>query len=398
MNLQLLRHDFATTERLTYLVDNEWRPSKTAKYMPVMDPSTGKQIAEAPCCTQEEVDSAVAAAARAFPGWRDTPIPTRVQLMFRFKQLLDAHLDELTELVATENGKVLDEARGDVLKAIEVVECACSTHYLMQGDSCMNVSTGYDTVTYREPLGVFAGIAPFNFPAMIPFGWMIPLAIATGNTFVLKAATMVPQTAMRMLDLLIEAGLPKGVVNMVTCRGTRPKPAGQPRRQRRQLRRLDLGRQAHLPHRRRRRQTRPGAHRSQEPRARARGLRARAVGPRHHQLDLRLRRPALHGAAGGLRAGVDRRRVRRATEEVRPGAEHRPRLLPTAQLGPVVSAAQKESVEKAIARASKRAPSWCSTAAASSCPATRAATSSVRPSSITSSPACPSARKRSSAR
>jgi malonate-semialdehyde dehydrogenase (acetylating)/methylmalonate-semialdehyde dehydrogenase len=99
--------------------------------MPVMDPSTGKQIAEAPCCTQEEVYSAVAAAARAFPGWRDTPIPTRIQLMFRFKQLLDAHLDELTELVATENGKVLAEARGDVLKALEVVECACSTHYLM---------------------------------------------------------------------------------------------------------------------------------------------------------------------------------------------------------------------------------------------------------------------------
>ena len=218
MNLQLLKHGAAAaTERLTYLVDNEWRPSKTAKYMPVMDPSMGKQIAEAPCCTQDEVDGAVAAAARAFPGWRDTPIATRVQLMFRFKQLLDAHLDELTELVATENGKVLSEARGDVLKAIEVVECACSTPYLMQGDTCMNVSDGYDTVSYREPLGVFAAIAPFNFPAMIPMGWMIPFAITTGNTVVLKAASMVPQTAMRMLELLIEAGLPKGVVNLVTC-------------------------------------------------------------------------------------------------------------------------------------------------------------------------------------
>ena len=217
MNLEVLKHKFATTERLRYLVDNEWRTSKTAKYMPVMDPSTGKQIAEAPCCTQEEVDSAVAAAARAFPGWRDTPIPTRIQLMFRFKQLLDAHLDELTELVATENGKVLTEARGDVLKAIEVVECACSTHYLMQGDTCMNVSDGYDTVSFREPLGVFAAIAPFNFPAMIPMGWMIPFAITTGNTAVLKAASMVPQTAARMLELLIEAGLPKGVVNLVTC-------------------------------------------------------------------------------------------------------------------------------------------------------------------------------------
>lgn len=204
-------------KRLGYCVDNEWRSSATTKYMPVMNPSTGEQIAEAPCCTQAEVDAAVAAAARAYPAWRDTPIPTRIQLMFRFKQLLDAHLDELTLLLATENGKILPEARGDVLKAIEVVECACSTHYLMQGDTCMNVSPGYDTVSYREPLGVFAAITPYNFPAMIPMGWMIPFAITTGNTVVLKAASMVPQTAMRMLELLIEAGMPKGVVNIVTC-------------------------------------------------------------------------------------------------------------------------------------------------------------------------------------
>jgi malonate-semialdehyde dehydrogenase (acetylating)/methylmalonate-semialdehyde dehydrogenase len=206
-----------SVERLRYCVDNEWRVSATTKYMPVMNPSSGELIAEAACCTQSEVDEAVAAAVRAFPGWSETPIPTRIQLMFRFKQLLDAHLDELTLLLATENGKVLSEARGDVLKAIEVVECACSTPYLMQGDTCMNVASGYDTVSYREPLGVFAAIAPFNFPAMIPMGWMIPFAITTGNTVVLKAASLVPRTAMRMLELLIEAGLPKGVVNLVTC-------------------------------------------------------------------------------------------------------------------------------------------------------------------------------------
>ena len=197
----------ARLQRLRYLVDNEWRESKTGTYMPVMNPSTGEQIAEAPCCTQEEVDSAVAAAARAYPAWRDTPVPQRIQLMFRFKLLLDEHLDELSVLLATEMGKVLSEARGDVLKAIEVVECACSTHYLMQGDTTMNISRGYDTVSYREPLGVFVGIAPYNFPAMIPMGWMLPFAITTGNTFVLKAASMVPQTSMRMMELLIEAGL-----------------------------------------------------------------------------------------------------------------------------------------------------------------------------------------------
>lgn len=204
-------------KRLKYCVDGKWLETKSGKYMPVMNPSTGEQIAEAPCCNADEVNAAVAAANKAFPAWANTPIPTRIQLMFRFKQLLDQNLDELTVLLATEMGKVLAEARGDVLKAIEVVECSCSTHYLMQGDTCMNVSDGYDTVSYREPLGVFAGIVPFNFPAMIPFGWIIPFAITTGNTVVLKAASMVPQTAMRMLELLQQAGLPNGVVNLVTC-------------------------------------------------------------------------------------------------------------------------------------------------------------------------------------
>ena len=207
----------ATLKRLKFCINNEWLESQSAKYMPVMNPSLGIQIAETPCCTQSEVDAAVDAAAAAYPAWANTPIPQRIQLMFRFKALLDQHLDELTTLLATEMGKVLSEARGDVLKAIEVVECACSSHYLMQGDTCMNVANGYDTVSYREPLGVFVGIAPYNFPAMIPMGWMLPFCITTGNTFVLKAASMVPQTAIRMLELLIEAGLPRGVVNLVTC-------------------------------------------------------------------------------------------------------------------------------------------------------------------------------------
>ena len=207
----------AYIKRLKYCINNEWLESATSKYMPVMNPSLGVQIAEAPCCTQGEVDAAVKAAAAAFPAWADTPIPQRIQLMFRFKALLDKNLDELATLLATEMGKVLAEAKGDVLKAIEVVECACASHYLMQGDTCMNVANGYDTVSFREPLGVFVGIAPYNFPAMIPMGWMLPFCITTGNTFVLKAASMVPQTSSRMLELLIEAGLPKGVVNLVTC-------------------------------------------------------------------------------------------------------------------------------------------------------------------------------------
>jgi len=206
--------------RLKYCVNGEWRDSTTAKYMPVTNSSTGEVMAEAPCCTVEEVNSAVEAAAEAFRGWADTPITQRAQLMFKFKAKLEEHLDELTLSVSKELGKTLDEARGDVLKAIEVVELACAVPITMQGRSLMNVSRGFDTVSYREPLGVFAGIVPFNFPAMIPFGWMIPLCITTGNTFVLKAASQTPLTAIRMLELLYEAGLPAGVVNLVTTSRT----------------------------------------------------------------------------------------------------------------------------------------------------------------------------------
>lgn len=204
-------------ERMKFCLNNEWRLSKTSKYMPVTDSSTGDVIARVPCCTMEEVEEAVQAASRAFPKWASTPLAQRAQLMFRYRDILDANLEELTLLVSKELGKNLDEARGDVLKAIEVVEFACATPSLMRGQSLMEVSAGHDTVLYREPLGVFAGIAPFNFPAMIPFGWMIPLCIATGNTFVLKASSFTPLTSFRMLELLIEAGMPAGVVNIVTC-------------------------------------------------------------------------------------------------------------------------------------------------------------------------------------
>ncbi|MEL7566903.1 MAG: CoA-acylating methylmalonate-semialdehyde dehydrogenase [Dehalobacterium sp.] len=203
--------------KLKYCVNGEWKVSQTEKYMPVTNSSNGEVIAEAPCCTLEEVKEAIGAARGAFPAWSDTPVPKRAELMFKFKHILDEHLEELAALVATELGKNLDEARGDVIKAIEVVELACAAPVLMQGDSLMDTSNGFDTVMYREPLGVFAGIAPFNFPAMIPFGWMIPLCITTGNTFVLKVASMTPLTSIRMLELLYEAGLPNGVVNLVTC-------------------------------------------------------------------------------------------------------------------------------------------------------------------------------------
>lgn len=210
----------SSVRRLKYSINGEWLDSTTEKYMPITNSSTGEVIAEAPCCTVEEVNSSVESAAAAFPDWADTPVSQRTQVMFRFKTRLEEHLDELTLSVSTELGKTLDEARGDVLKAIEVVELACAVPVTIQGRSLMNVSRGFDTVSYRQPLGVFAGIVPFNFPAMIPFGWMIPLCITTGNTFVLKAASQTPLTAIRMLELLYEAGLPEGVVNLVTTSRT----------------------------------------------------------------------------------------------------------------------------------------------------------------------------------
>lgn len=204
--------------RKKYCVNGEWLDSSTDKFMPVTDSSTGKIIAEVPCCTKEEVESAISAAQAAFPAWSQMSLSKRTQMMFKWRNILVSHLDELTVLCAKELGKNLNEARGDILKAIEPTEYACALPSIIQGDASLQVTTGFDTATYRMPLGVVAGIVPFNFPAMIPWGWMVPLAIATGNTVVLKAASMTPLTSMRILELFYEeAGFPKGVVNLVTC-------------------------------------------------------------------------------------------------------------------------------------------------------------------------------------
>ena len=204
-------------ERLKPFINGKFVESKTDKYMPIYNPSTGEQIAETPCCTKEEVEAAIAAAKAAFPAWSDTPCAKRVEVLYRFRDLLIENMDELTYSVCRENGKNWSEAKGDLLKVKEPVEVACGAPSLMMGESLMNVTSGFDSVLYRESIGVFAGIAPFNFPAMIPMGWMMPMCIATGNTLVLKAASMTPMTSLKLVALLHEAGLPDGVVNIVTC-------------------------------------------------------------------------------------------------------------------------------------------------------------------------------------
>jgi malonate-semialdehyde dehydrogenase (acetylating)/methylmalonate-semialdehyde dehydrogenase len=198
-------------------INGKFVESGTEKYTDAYNPSTGEVIAKVPCCTREEVEQAVAAAKAAFPGWSGTPVIKRVQILYKLRDLLIEHMDELTYLVAFENGKAWEEAAGDVLKAKEGTEQAIAAPSLMMGESLMDASSGFDTVLYREPLGVFAGIVPFNFPAMIPMGWMTPMCIACGNTIVIKAAGFTPQSCLRIAELYKEAGLPDGVVNIVTC-------------------------------------------------------------------------------------------------------------------------------------------------------------------------------------
>lgn len=204
-------------KKLKYFAGGQWLDSETEKFMNVYNPSTGEVIAQTPCCTKSEVEQAIAAAKEAFKAWSNVPVFKRVQVLFKFRDLIDEHMDELTDTVAREHGKVWAEARGDILKVKEPVEFACGAPSLMLGESLADTSSGYDTVLYREPVGVFAGIVPFNFPGMIPMGWMAPLCIAAGNTMVLKAASMTPMTAMRLTELWQQAGLPDGVLNILTC-------------------------------------------------------------------------------------------------------------------------------------------------------------------------------------
>lgn len=204
-------------KKLKCFINGKWLESVSEKYMDIYDPSTGEIIAQTPCCTEAEVVSAIEAARGAFSGWSQTPVMKRVQVLYKFRELLEKHMEELIYTVAREHGKVWSEAEGDILKVKEPVEYACAVPELMMGESLMDTSTGYDTVLYREPVGVFAGIIPFNFPGMIPMGWMAPLCIATGNTIVIKAASMTPMTAMRCAELWQEAGLPDGVLNIITC-------------------------------------------------------------------------------------------------------------------------------------------------------------------------------------
>ncbi len=195
------------------LVNGAWVDSHSEETLPIPNPATGATLARVPLSTAAEVREAVAAAQAAWPAWRDTPVIERAQVLFRMKALLDTHLDDLAASVTAENGKTLDESRGEVRRGIEVVEFACGMPSLMQGSSLPNVSRNVDTTMQRFPLGVVAGITPFNFPAMIPL-WMAPVALAAGNCFVHKPSERTPMTSNMLADLWMRAGLPAGVLSV----------------------------------------------------------------------------------------------------------------------------------------------------------------------------------------
>jgi malonate-semialdehyde dehydrogenase (acetylating) / methylmalonate-semialdehyde dehydrogenase len=180
----------------------------------VPDPATGELLGRVPLSGAEDVDRAVRAAAKAFEEWREEPVTRRARRMFKLQVLLEEHLEELAELCTRENGKHVDESKAEILRGIEVVELAASVTTLMKGETLDQVSEGVDVALYREPLGVVAAITPFNFPVMIPL-WFAPLAIATGNTFVLKPSERTPLSALRLAELASEAGFPDGVFNVV---------------------------------------------------------------------------------------------------------------------------------------------------------------------------------------
>lgn len=196
------------------LINGEFVDSKTEQWIDLTDPATQEVIAKVPQTTDDEINEAVAAAKEAFKTWRKTPITTRARIFLTYQALIREHMDELAELLTSEQGKTIADARGDVFRGLEVVEHAAGIANLQMGDFVENVANGVDTYSIWQPLGVCAGITPFNFPAMIPL-WMFPMAIATGNTFILKPSEQDPMVTLRLVELALEAGVPKGVLNVV---------------------------------------------------------------------------------------------------------------------------------------------------------------------------------------
>ena len=206
--------DPAAPRELFHFIDGKHVQGESGRFGDVFNPSLGVRSGRVPLAAKIEVEKAIASAQRAFPDWANTSPLTRARVMFKFKELCERHYDEIALLVANEHGKVVSDAKGSLQRGLEVVEFACGIPHLLKGEFSDNISPGIDTYSMRQPLGVVAGITPFNFPAMVPM-WMFPIAIAAGNTFILKPSEKDPSCPLRLAELLIEAGLPPGVLNVI---------------------------------------------------------------------------------------------------------------------------------------------------------------------------------------
>ena len=201
-------------EVLRNFIGGRWVETRAREFLDVYNPARGEVIARTPLSTGEDLDAAVLAAKKAFPAWRDTPAVARARALFRFRQLLEENFEELARTVTTEHGKTIDESRGSVRRGIECVEVACGSPSLMMGYGLENISSGIDCQVIKQPIGVVAAIAPFNFPAMVPL-WFLPFAVGTGNTIIVKPSEQVPLSQRLVFRLLEKCDLPPGVVNLV---------------------------------------------------------------------------------------------------------------------------------------------------------------------------------------
>ncbi|KJH87846.1 methylmalonate-semialdehyde dehydrogenase [Pseudomonas fluorescens] len=213
MNVSLTPSDTAL-QTVRLLIDGEWVESQSSEWHDIVNPATQEVLAKVPFATASEVDAAICAAQRAFQTWKLTPIGARMRIMLKLQALIREHSKRIAAVLSAEQGKTIADAEGDIFRGLEVVEHACSIGTLQMGEFAENVAGGVDTYTLRQPIGVCAGITPFNFPAMIPL-WMFPMAIACGNTFVLKPSEQDPLSTMLLVELAIEAGVPAGVLNVV---------------------------------------------------------------------------------------------------------------------------------------------------------------------------------------
>jgi malonate-semialdehyde dehydrogenase (acetylating)/methylmalonate-semialdehyde dehydrogenase len=204
----------SSNSKLLNFIEGEWQKSSAAEYLNVVNPATNDVLGQVPLSPAAEVDEATRAAVKAFDGWRRTPAANRIQYLFKLKNLMEDNFEEVARTITMESGKTIGESRGEIRRAIENVEVACGIPLMMQGDMSEDIASGIDELMIRQPVGVCAVIAPFNFPGMIPF-WFMPYALACGNTYIVKPSEKVPLTMQKVFELLEQAGFPKGVVNLV---------------------------------------------------------------------------------------------------------------------------------------------------------------------------------------